>query len=41
MVLTYLKKYKKDVNLKIWDTDINFINIVVLRDRRNLVSSNT
>ena len=27
MALTYLKKYKKDINLKIWDTDINSINI--------------
>jgi hypothetical protein len=26
MALTYLKKYKKDINLEIWDTDINFIN---------------
>ena len=26
MALTYLKKYKKDINLKIWDTDIDFIN---------------
>ena len=26
MALTYLKKYKKDINLKIQDTDINFIN---------------
>ena len=26
MALTYLKKYKKDINLKIQDTDINPIN---------------
>ena len=26
MALTYLKKYKKDINLKIWDIDIDFIN---------------
>ena len=26
MALTYPKKYKKDINLKIQDTDINFIN---------------
>ena len=26
MVLTYLKKYKKDINLKIQDTDIDLIN---------------
>ena len=26
MASTYLKKYKKDINLKIQDTDINFIN---------------
>ena len=26
MVLTYLKKYKKDINLKIQNTDINPIN---------------
>ena len=26
MVLTYLKKYKKDINLKIWDIDIDPIN---------------
>ena len=26
MALTYLKKYKKDINLEIWDIDINFIN---------------
>ena len=26
MALTYLKKYEKDINLEIWDTDINFIN---------------
>ena len=26
MALTYLKKYKKDINLKIQDIDINFIN---------------
>ena len=26
MASTYLKKYKKDINLKIWDTDIDFIN---------------
>ena len=23
MALTYLKKYKKDINLKIWNRDIN------------------
>ena len=27
MALTYLKKYKKDINLEIQDTDIDFINI--------------
>ena len=27
MALTYLKKYKKDINLEIQDTDINSINI--------------
>ena len=26
MALTYLKKYKKDINLKIWDINIDFIN---------------
>ena len=26
MALTYLKKYKKDINLKIWDTDIDSVN---------------
>ena len=26
MALTYLKKYKKNINLEIWDTDINPIN---------------
>ena len=26
MVLTYLKKYKKDINLKIQDINIDFIN---------------
>ena len=26
MALTYPKKYKKDINLEIWDTDINPIN---------------
>ena len=26
MALTYPKKYKKDINLKIWDIDINSIN---------------
>ena len=26
MASTYLKKYKKDINLKIQDTDINSIN---------------
>ena len=26
MALTYLKKYEKDINLKIWDTDIDPIN---------------
>ena len=26
MALTYLKKYKKDINLEIQDTDINPIN---------------
>ena len=26
MALTYLKKYKKDINLKIQDTDIDPIN---------------
>ena len=26
MALTYLKKYKKDINLKIQNTDINPIN---------------
>ena len=26
MALTYLKKYEKDINLKIWDIDINPIN---------------
>ena len=26
MALTYPKKYKKDINLKIQDTDINSIN---------------
>ena len=27
IALTYLKKYKKDINLKIWDKNIlNFIN---------------
>ena len=27
MALTYLKKYKKDINLEIWNTNIiNFIN---------------
>ena len=26
MALTYLKKYKKDINLKIWDIDIDPIN---------------
>ena len=26
MALTYLKKYKKDINLEIWDIDINSIN---------------
>ena len=25
-MLTYLKKYKKDINLEIQDTDINLIN---------------
>ena len=27
MALTYLKKYEKDINLEIWDTDIDPINI--------------
>ena len=27
MASIYLKKYKKDINLKIWDIDIDFINI--------------
>ena len=27
MASTYPKKYKKDINLEIWDTDINPINI--------------
>ena len=26
MALTYLKKYKKDINLEIQNTDIDFIN---------------
>ena len=26
MALTYLKKYKKNINLKIWNIDINPIN---------------
>ena len=26
MALTYLKQYKKDINPKTWDTDINPIN---------------
>ena len=27
MLLTYLKKYKKDINLEIWNTNIiNFVN---------------
>ena len=26
MALTYLKKYKKNINLEIWDTDIDPIN---------------
>ena len=26
MALTYLKKYEKDINLKIQDTDIDFMN---------------
>jgi hypothetical protein len=26
MASTYLKKYEKDINLEIWDTDINPIN---------------
>ena len=26
MALTYPKKYKKDINLKIWDIDIDPIN---------------
>ena len=26
MALTYLKKYKKDINLEIWDTNINPVN---------------
>ena len=26
MALTYLKKYKKDINLEIWDIDINSVN---------------
>ena len=26
MALTYLKKYEKDINLEIWDIDINPIN---------------
>ena len=26
MALTYPKKYKKDINLKIWDTDIDPTN---------------
>ena len=26
MASTYLEKYKKDINLKIWDTDINSVN---------------
>ena len=26
MVLTYLKKYKKDINLETWDTDIDPVN---------------
>ena len=26
MALTYPKKYKKNINLEIWDTDINPIN---------------
>ena len=26
MASTYLKKYKKDINLKIWDIDIDPIN---------------
>ena len=27
MALTYLKKYENDINLKIWNKDINLINI--------------
>jgi len=26
MALIYLKKYKEDINLKIWNKDIDFIN---------------
>ena len=26
MALTYLKKYKEDINLKIWNKDINYAN---------------
>ena len=26
MALIYLKKYKEDINLKIWNKNINFIN---------------